>query len=388
LSSIDFDAIDFLQAYKSKDIETTNYFLRLGLLDKPISTDFILLRTDSIGNILRGRIVHVTNNTTVKKKGVSRFSGEIATTSLKRKDKVVKVVDDTTSNTSMDLLISDDGTTLPDVVVVGYIKNDNTPYYWYWYGGIVDVYSETGAGTYTYGPYEYTQDYTGGAGGVRPDETIDIEVEGTTNPAINLSSYINCFSSISNKNANYKITIFTDIPVNNDPRKLFDYTTGSCGHTFIQLTKSSNGETVQQTMGFYPQSGWKSIEANAPVTSKMVDNAGHEFNASLSVNVDAKHFQRAINEMEYDAKSKYDIDNYNCTDFALDVFNAAAPLYLDIPQYHIPGGMYGEVSNTPQGLYSKLSSLYEQGGASGYDGGTITIPGVVGYTGKSHGPCN
>ncbi len=116
-----------------------------------------------------------------------------------------------------------------------------------------------------------------------------------------------------------------------------------------------------------------------------MDNAGHEFNASLTVNIDAAHFQNALSEIQYQSKSRYDIDNFNCTDFALSVFNLAAYEPLEIPQYHIPGGMMGELSNTPQGLYIELSDLSKTGG---YDGGEILIPGIAGYVGASHGPCN
>jgi hypothetical protein len=182
------------------------------------------------------------------------------------------------------------------------------------------------------------------------------------------------------------MTIYSDIPVNGDPSQLFDWSTGACGHSFIQLAKTNGSTTIQQNIGFYPSSGWKSIEANGPVASKLVDNAGHEFNASLTVSLDATHFQSALNEIEYQENMKYDIDNFNCTDFALSVFNIAAPLYLEIPDYHIPGGMAGELSNTPQGLYNELVSLNQSGGYSQY--GQITIPGVAGYVGSSHGPCD
>src|SRR5262245_43178021 len=40
LSLNDFASIDFSQAYKSKDIQSQYYFLRLGFIDKAISTDF------------------------------------------------------------------------------------------------------------------------------------------------------------------------------------------------------------------------------------------------------------------------------------------------------------------------------------------------------------
>jgi hypothetical protein len=392
LSAIDYALIDFNRLYISKDIQTPYYFLRLGFIGKSMAYDFLLLRTDSVGNIIKGKIVHINDEAKSQdrktKDELHSFSGEVITCSLNRRDSMTRTVNETNTTTtgSTDLYASP---RLPDVVVTCYLPNDYISTLWYWYGGMLDTYSQTNTGTYTYGPNNPdTYNQGGGAGGIHPDQTIDIEVEGTSNPAINLQSYLKCFSNIPNKGASYKISIFTDIPVNGSPYKLFNFSTGSCGHTFLQLTKSGSGQTMQQSIGFYPQSGWKSIEASAPVASKLVDNAGHEYNGSLTISLDSAHFQTAINKMLYLGKLKYDIDNFNCTDYALEVFNVAAPIYLDIPQYHIPGGMLGELSNTPQGLYNKLFSLYEESGPGGYPGGTMQISSKAIYVGSSHGACN
>ncbi|MEP6466868.1 MAG: hypothetical protein ABJB05_11220 [Parafilimonas sp.] len=401
LAANDFSALDFSRVYKSADVQSKNNFLRLYFLQKK-SDDFILLKTDSIGNILKARIVHVNqhgdqkanHNITLTVSSLDRKNTVDLKNTVSRIDSVVSQHNNnksTSSNISSLMAQEQEPVgeqTLPEVVVTGHIYNEPDPIIWYCYD---DVLQNSGGGSgggdiYTYGT---SQPKGGGGGGgsenVYPDETINIYYENADQPTIDILKYINCFSLISDNGATFKITICSDIPVNSDPNQLFDFSTGACGHTFLQLTKSDGHTIIQQNIGFYPESGWKSIEANSPVTSKLVDNAGHEFNASLSVNVDAAHFQTALNEIQYYGKLKYDIDNFNCTDFALNVFNASAPLYLDIPQYHIPGGMYGELSNTPQGLYNELKTLSKSGG---YDDGEITIPGVAGYAGISHGACN
>jgi len=394
LSVNDFMATDFSKLYKSKDVRSKNYFLRLCFKGKKISDGFILLKTDSLGNVLKGKIVEVKTIGTLKSaEGITLIAS-----SLDRKEQKVFKNEDIghsfTSHKQNNRVTSADESslkeeeeepvgeqTLPEVVVIGYIYD--YCYYWYCFDDLLGM-NMGGGTTYSYGSSE-TYEGDGGGDIIYPDDVIDITYEDGNKRPIDVTKYINCFSLVSNNGATFKISIYSDIPVNSDSYQLFDYSTGACGHTFLQLTKSNGGTVIQQNIGFYPQSGWKSIEANGPVNSKLVDNAGHEFNASLTVSVDATHFQNALNEIQYYGKLKYDIDNFNCTDFALNVFNSAASLYLEIPQYHIPGGMIGEFSNTPQGLYNELSSLSKSGG---YPDGQITIPGVAGYTGSSHGACN
>jgi hypothetical protein len=95
--------------------------------------------------------------------------------------------------------------------------------------------------------------------------------------------------------------------------------------------------------------------------------------------------QNALNKMQTESTMKYDMDDFNCTDYALSVFNAAAPTYLSIPRMHIPNGTFGTTSNTPQGLYIELSNLSKAGG---YPGGQISIPNTAPKAGASHGACN
>ncbi len=394
LTANDFSSVDFSKVFKSKDVRSKNYFLRLTLKGKKISNDFILLKTDNIGNILKAKIVHVRQNENVKtsagitivasslnRKQISYLKNKASksqTTNVNNNSNVV-------SGSNVSSLKAEEEPvgeqTLPDVVVTGYIYDDPSIYYWYCFDDILGM-SSGGGGTYTYGGSETSGG--GGYGGIYNDNTIDIEYEATDNPAIDIAKFIKCFSTLSSTGAQFKVTIYSDIPVNSDPNELFDWSTGSPGHSFLQLTKTSGATTIQQYIGFYPETGWKSL-ANNPVTSKVVDNGGHEYNASLTITVDATHFQNALNKMQSESTVKYDIDDFNCTDFALTVFNSAASTPLSIPRMHIPNGTFGNTSNTPQGLYKELTSLQSSGG---YPGGQISIPNNAPKAGSSHGACN
>ena len=70
--------------------------------------------------------------------------------------------------------------------------------------------------------------------------------------------------------------------------------------------------------------------------------------------------------MEYLARfAKYDIDQYNCTDWALEVFNhVRSPLnQLVIPKFDVPYSDIPDGSSTPQGLYLKLQEMKKIGRA-------------------------
>jgi hypothetical protein len=57
---------------------------------------------------------------------------------------------------------------------------------------------------------------------------------------------------------------------------------------------------------------------------------------------------------------QYDIDNYNCTDWALAVFNKQG-YGLDIPLYDIPGTYPSAGTSMPQGIYNKLQQMKNSG---------------------------
>jgi hypothetical protein len=85
------------------------------------------------------------------------------------------------------------------------------------------------------------------------------------------------------------------------------------------LRKSGGGDIIQQNIGFYPNTSWKAL-AGTSVESKVVDNEGHEYNASLTMSVNATQFQAAIDKMQAIAGNEYNIEKWNCTDFALSNF--------------------------------------------------------------------
>ena len=387
LSAQDFAAIDFNKMYLNSDSVSGNYFIRLGFDKKNISQDFILLKTTNAGDIIKAKIIYVqwdgsmnspANNMRVKSSSLNRkkitYIRNRNHRSYSSNQSAIATSGDISSMMEEEAPAGEQ--TLPDVVVVGYTDYNPVPTYWYFYDGMLGL-NSGGIGTsYTYG----ASDPVGGGSSSIPTMHLDYEFAENAK-AIDVKKYLDCFGSVQETDATYTITIATDIPVDGDPSRFFNWSNATPGHTYIELYKNSNAGLIQQNIGFYPNTGWKSIN-DYFVPPKMVDNANHEYNARYTISVSNTQFQAALNAVQTYSSYNYNIATFNCTDFALEIFNAAGgDLY--IPKYQIPGYPNGTIgSNTPQGLYMELNQMASEG-VSG-----VEMPGVKGYGGTSHGPCN
>ena len=293
-------------------------------------------------------------------------------------------------------VVPDNYTTLPEVVVVAYISGGSSISYATWVSLLSLMDSGTGAGgsgsspgNPTGGYYSNMSDgYHGGGGGsgTRTDPPTWVDAETAyQNPAIDVGKYVSCFNDIPDNGASCSIELFTDIPVNTDPTVGFNWSTGFPGHVFLNVRKSNGSQSVSQNIGFYPQSAWKVTLTTAPISGKFVDNAGHGFNASIKMDLTPAQLRIALEKMEYLSNFvKYDLDNYNCADFALEVFNSVRSDALNIQKMDIPGAMAPQGCNTPQGLYLTLQQMKQAGSSEAQN---IWVSQYQGIAGGSSGPC-
>ena len=421
MSTEDFQQLDFKNTVRDKFEKAAFSFLRIPFLSKSIKTDFVLLKVETEGTFSAGKIFNIIKDEQgLSKKILNKYSGTINIQSLERKLLTSSFITNgyvdafhVKNNTAQSKEAVVEIPLMPEVIIVCTIPGSgggsSSDYY-----NLQSLLSSGGGGGGSNSPMGgssaggnqnsggyYSNSGYGGGGNVPAGGTLSggegtlinkypllIDFELIENlPAIDINKYLKCFSSIPDDGAICDIQIMTDIPVDKDPGKFFDWTNGSPGHTFLKLTKTNGSQSMQQNIGFYPVTGWKNILTPAPTDSKFVDNAGHEFNASLSMNLTPEKFQSTLTHILYLSHFiKYDIDDYNCTDFALEIFNyRRGSDKLTIPMYDIPGGMAPTGTATPQGLYIKLKALKESGGA---DASKITLPGYKGFAGRSNGPCN
>jgi len=417
LSEADFLSLDFSRAIATKIEKEKVILVRIPFIGKKISNEFVLVKADNNWTMQAGKIIEMHGEIIAKNEKAKiparQFRGDIVIHSLSRNNYVKSIIEggyirafhETDEPLSLVApVLPDPYIELPEVIVVSSYSSGGGGISWSTWMSLMSFfndYSGGGGGYYSSGdPFGGGGggggSYTGGGGSGGSDGSIDpipiedpiyVDFESVEDKAaIDIEKYIKCFSAVPDAGATCSIEIFTDIPVDDDPNKFFDWDSQSPGHTYIQIKKSNGAQSAMQNIGFYPKSNWKTILTPAPIAGKFVDNGEHEFNASFKMNVSVTNFQSILTHILYLARFvKYDIDEYNCTDWALDVFNEIRSDKLEIPKYDIPGGMAPYGTHTPQGLYQKLKQMKD---ANHPEAGNITTDIVKGWTAKSGGPCN
>ena len=414
LSSADYLALDTNSTWLTNPGKTNNYLLRIGFKGKPITQDFLLVHTDPDGSIRIGATVHLENNTPANS---YQFSGSISLRSLSGKDitqsQIVaghilslhegKRLTTTPSGTKeVDVLPAPDADWLPEVVVVGY-PGGGTPAPYISLDALLPGVGNGDIGINSGSSSDNSNSSNGGSGGgsappssaVSPTpaapyspldpttfishssfgastvESVDIEPEYIYNiPTINIQNYFKCFDLIPSDGATYSVKLCVDLPVNSSPGASMTFSDGiSSGHTFLTITKSGSGMSISQCFGYYPQSPPSILNPFSPITAVIKDNGNKETNASMVMSINSDQFntlkENAINR----SIVPYTLNNSNCTDYALSVFNSVRPTPLQIAPYinHQPGiilsnGMSSAgtditINSSPQQLYSKLASM-------------------------------
>jgi hypothetical protein len=408
LTTIDFQSLDFSRSARSRVDSVGLYFFRIPFKGLKPNEHFVLVKTNESGNIEKGKIVHLQGKINELAQGggmLKSWDGKISLSSLDRK----KVLESPVSNGYITVFHQNnryrtdsheaEGHVMPEIIIT-YIR----PYgggvhwsTWFMVQNIVSAGATSGSGSGGhYGDFsggDYASNDGGGYGGGGGGSTgadaddpviyVDRENQDLLNE-IDIKRYVSCFNSIPDAGATCSIEISADIPVDDNPNAFFDFRTGSPGHVFLTIRKKNGSQQASQNIGFYPKSGYKAM-TYAPTAGKLVDNAGHEFNASLFMNISPDQLSSVLTRMQQLSNLSYDVDGYNCTDWALDIFNSVRTDKLTIPLYGIPNSPMTQGSQTPQGLFHKMQQMME---SNHPEKGNLTIGILKGYAGGSTGPCN
>ncbi|WP_143306220.1 hypothetical protein [Chitinophaga vietnamensis] len=161
----------------------------------------------------------------------------------------------------------------------------------------------------------------GGTGGSNPALEGYVMVA-PAHPITNIKEYLRCFVPTSGA----KVTIFAEQPKDGS-RVVIDGIFGQqrVGHAFISIEQTTSSGTVVRTFGFYPKNHAGVLDPS-DIQAFGIDEA-HAFSVSISTNVTGTQLSAILN-VAYSAPSMYNLYSYNCTNFALDVANAAG---LNLP---------------------------------------------------------
>lgn len=312
-------------------------------------------------------VVSIVNNSVVKTTQIINGKKSVTTISYENGKQIIK-------RQGMQAVSRADGDDmgtvwLPEVTVYGYSYGSTSTYwslYYYFNQNSNYLTSYSSSNPYNSGG--------GGSGGSGSSVSVQLMTFAAV-PGIDIKKFMKCFANVPDAGATYTLTLHADVPVNSNPNALVSGTTP--GHAFVTFTKSNGSTSVSQVMGFYPTSGPKSI-FDLPVASQTVNDGGHEYNASITVTVTQAQFNAAQNQaITYSTTKQYDLNDFNCTDYAVNVFNSAATNDISVPDTHSGGLNYG---TTPNGLYQYLQGQ-KMTGTPNVSTGTFNA-------GASKGACN
>ncbi|HPG11772.1 MAG TPA: hypothetical protein PLU37_09595 [Chitinophagaceae bacterium] len=190
------------------------------------------------------------------------------------------------------------------------------------------------------------------------DQTNTVQTSSTKKKSASerLEETLKCFNPL-NKNAEYSITLCADIPDNNQPDRV--HVRSETGHVFIVLTKIQQSDTTHCVFGFYPRRPASSLIFKN-VRSEILDNSEREYNISVFKQLDETSFMKTLNTAIELAKKKYNLNKYNCYDYAIDIFNEVAGTNK-LPKNHINFSFIFGKGGSSCSLYADLKQLKENG---------------------------
>lgn len=194
-------------------------------------------------------------------------------------------------------------------------------------------------------------EYTGGGGGTGAAPPSVSNLPGEGKPKIDPKSYTNCFGNIPDAGASMKITVYVQEPF---PGTTFNLGSNSVGHVAIGLSKTNGTQTITQVVGFYPNATGLD-KMHAP--SKLVDNGGFDYNASITYSVDAGNFNAVLNYIG-NPPATYDLTDFNCTNFVISACKTGG---ITLPDATNTVGLSGPggamTAMTPAGLGNSIEKL-------------------------------
>ena len=140
--------------------------------------------------------------------------------------------------------------------------------------------------------------------------------EGGNTMSVNPINYLKCFEP--RPNSTYKVSICVEQPIENSR----EVNRGdNCGHTFLILEQSFDGETIRRSLGFYPSSEWTTVFGSPNQEAMYANNQLHTYHVSISGDLTESNFMAIIEKIRvyYNNQYHYDLYSFNCSTFALNV---------------------------------------------------------------------
>ncbi|MEO5894063.1 MAG: hypothetical protein ABIQ31_27650, partial [Ferruginibacter sp.] len=220
----------------------------------------------------------------------------------------------------------DETQTLPPVTVVAYISSAPQSLYSLFY------YNPAPSYIYSYVP---SAPSGSGGGGTAPSISYTTIVTNAGGNLIgNITDYNKCFDNIPGAGYTYKVTLCVDQP-KPGTRNAWGFSgngtanssSGSnpvdVGHTFLIFTQTTPTGTTTRNIGFYPRNSASPV---SPVDQGQLNNdEQHPYDVSLTITMTNSQFFTVLStaSLGNNAGFQYDLNNNNCSSYALRAVNSA-----------------------------------------------------------------
>ena len=183
----------------------------------------------------------------------------------------------------------------------------------------------------------------GGGGSTNTEFTTTLTITSSGEIIQNMQEYLKCFSAYSPAIVN----IYVKQPTSNSSNTW----SGSpyepnVGHTFVSIEQSG----IVRVFGFYPDLSVSinpfSISPTAPAL--MRNDGGHSYDVKVTINVSGAKMGNILTSAK-SYISMYNLNSYNCTDFAIDIANSTG-FYLPDNIGYWPGGGGSNPGNLGQDI--------------------------------------
>lgn len=137
-------------------------------------------------------------------------------------------------------------------------------------------------------------------------------------PIVDLATELKCFTN--NNSSSYSISVNVRQPEPNTREVVDPFSTFPVGHTFLTLQQTNpDGSTVVRNLGFYPKNGVK--PGTSVDQSIFGDDSNTSYDVSIKFSVSGSEFMQVIHSLNNQQVLNYDLDNFNCTNSAMDALN-------------------------------------------------------------------
>jgi len=176
--------------------------------------------------------------------------------------------------------------------------------------------------------------------GYIPDPNTALEVEGPEEPIEDVDDYLECF----NTNNGAILTVYVKKPI---PNSSATHSGISVGHSFISIQQGNHIAVI----GFYSESN-KITPINTSGSGTYGNDSNHNYNVSITKNINSNQLQNILNYIYNNQDTTYNLNTYNCTNFAIDIGNLAG---LNLPDSY--GSWLGGGGSNPGVLGQYIRDL-------------------------------